>query len=224
MQKLTNVAYIKTISAICCAGRELTRHWENFKAHFAQAFKETKRSSRTSRTKGYVAHVHAAQANTEIFTEMQQDHTLALANLATATQAYKTLLALLTKTISELSGQVALLRAKLATSQAKIIRMKKSGQQSTTAWHGHQACSNMTPLDPNPSQDRKLYSRSWQRFDPNWYCSSHGYKVEELHTLATCLFPSNGNNKSDTRLNIIGGKTWNREWINRGPTEWGGAL
>ena len=116
MQKLTNVAYIKTISAICCAGRELTRHWENFKAHFAQAFKETKRSSRTSRTKGYVAHVHAAQANTEIFTEMQQDHTLALANLATATQAYKTLLALLKRRFqsypakSRYSGQNSLHR------------------------------------------------------------------------------------------------------------------
>ena len=57
----------------------------NFKTHFARAFKETKRSLRTSRTEGYVAHVHTAQANEELFTKMKQDHTLALANLATAT-------------------------------------------------------------------------------------------------------------------------------------------
>ena len=50
---------------------------------------------------------------------MQQDHTLVLANLATATQADRTLVALLTKTISKLSGQVALLTAKLATVQAE---------------------------------------------------------------------------------------------------------
>ena len=107
--------------------------WVKFNTHFARAFKETRRSSRTSRTEGYVAHVHSAQANAELFTEMQQDHTQALANLATATQADKTSVALLTKTISELSSQVALLTAKLATAQAENARMKKSGQQSTTA-------------------------------------------------------------------------------------------
>ena len=42
--------------------------WGNFKAHFARSFKETRRSSKTSRTKGYVAHVHAEQANAELFT------------------------------------------------------------------------------------------------------------------------------------------------------------
>ena len=192
--------------------------WGNFKAHFARAFKETTRSSRTSSTKGYVAHVHAAQANVELFTDMQQDHTLALANLATATQADRTLVALLTKNISELSGQVALLTAKLATVQAENARMEKSGQKSTTAGHGHRASRNTTPSEPNPSQDLNLYSRSRQRFDPNGYCSSHGYKVEKLHTSSICRFPSNGHNKSATRLNIMVGKTWNKEWINGGPT------
>ena len=132
--------------------------WEKFKAHFARTFKETRRSSRTSRFKGYVAHVHAAQANSELFTEMQQDHTLALANLVTATQSDRTSVALLTKTISELSGQVALLTAKLATAQAENARMKKSVQQSTTAVHGHQASRNTNPSEPNPSQDCNLYS------------------------------------------------------------------
>ena len=88
---------------------------ENFKGHFTRAFKDTRRSSRTSKTEGYVAHVHAAQANTELFTKTQQDHTLALANLTTATQADRTLVALLIKTILELSGQVAVLTAKNAT-------------------------------------------------------------------------------------------------------------
>ena len=76
------------------------KRWGNFKAHLAWAFKETIISSRTSKTEGYVAHVHAAQENAELFTEIQQDHTLAIANLATATQADRALVALLTKTIS----------------------------------------------------------------------------------------------------------------------------
>ena len=102
--------------------------------------------------------MHSAQAKTELFTETQQDHTLELANLATTTQSDRKSVALLTKTISELSGQVALLTEKLARVQAENARMKKSVQQSTTAGHGHRASSNKTPLDPNPSQDRNLYS------------------------------------------------------------------
>ena len=119
--------------------------WVKFKTHFALAFKETRGSSKTSRTEGYVAHVHAAQANAELFTKMQQDHTQALANLATVTQADRTSVTLLTKTNSELSSQVALLTTKLATKQAENARMKKAGQKSTTAGHGYQASSNTTP-------------------------------------------------------------------------------
>ena len=73
--------------------------------------------------------MHTAQTNAEVFTKMQQDHTQALANLATATQADRKLVALLTKTISEISTQVSLLTAKLSTAQAENVRMKKSGQQ-----------------------------------------------------------------------------------------------
>ena len=140
------MAYIKMIAVI---GR--ARRGGNFKSHCARSLKETRRSSRTSSTKGYVVHVHPAQANAETFTEMQQDHTLALANLATATQADRTSVTLLTKIILELSGQVALLTAKLVTAQAENARMKKLGQQSTTAGHGHRASRNTTPSDPNPS-------------------------------------------------------------------------
>ena len=129
--------------------------------------------------------MQAAQANAELFTEMQQDHTLALANLATATQSDRTSVALITKTISELSSQVVLLTAKLATAQEENARIKKPGHQSTTAGHGHQASSNKTPSETNPPQDCNLYSQSGQRFDPNGYCSSHGYNVEESHTSAT---------------------------------------
>ena len=89
---------------------------------------------------------------------MQQDHTQALANLATATQSDRTLGALLTKTIPGLSSQVALLTAKLTTEQAENARIKKSGQQSTTAGNGHRASSNTTPSETNPPQDCNLYS------------------------------------------------------------------
>ena len=150
---------------------------------------------------------------------MQQNHTQALANLATATKADRTLVALLTKMISELSSQVALLTTKLATAQAENARTKKSGQKSTTAGYGNQASRNTTLSKTNPPQYRNLHSRSGQRFDPNGYCYSNGYKVEESHTSATCRFPNINHNKSTTRLNIMGRKTWNKEWTNGVPTE-----
>ena len=84
---------------------------------------------------------------------MQQDHTEALANLATATQADRKSGVLITKTISEISSQVALLTAKLATAQSENARMKKSEQQSTTAGNGNKASSNMTLSETKPPQD-----------------------------------------------------------------------
>ena len=102
----------------------LEKTWINFKAHFARAFKETRRSSITSKTKDYAENVQSAQANAALFTKMWQDHTLALANLATATQSQITLVTLLTKTISKLSIQVATLTAKQTTEQSKTDRLK----------------------------------------------------------------------------------------------------
>ena len=73
--------------------------------------------------------MHASKSNAELFTEMQQDHTLALVNLPTATQADRASVALLTRKISDLSSQVALLTAKLATVQAENAQMKKAVHQ-----------------------------------------------------------------------------------------------
>ena len=137
--------------------RQRDNTWGNFKAHFAWSFNGTRRSSRNAKTEGYAVRVHVAQANAEPFTETQQDHTLALANLATATQADRTLVALLKKTISELLVQVARLAVEIATVHAENVRIKKPGQQSTTAGHGLWASRNSTPSDPNSSQDQDLY-------------------------------------------------------------------
>ena len=103
----------------------LKKTWSDFKVHFARAFKKTQRSSRTSKTEGYAANVQSTQANAALFVEMKQDHTLVLANFATATQANITSFMLLTKTIAELSTQVSTLTAKLATAHSENARLKK---------------------------------------------------------------------------------------------------
>ena len=66
---------------------KLDKTWRSFKARFTRTFKEKRRSYRTSKIEGYVANVQSSKSNTALFTDIQQEHTMAMANLATATQA-----------------------------------------------------------------------------------------------------------------------------------------
>ena len=85
--------------------QRLGKAWINFKAHFARAFKETRRSSRNLKTEDYEANVQSAQTNAALFTEIQQDHTMSLENLATATKSNRTSVVLLTKPITYITTQ-----------------------------------------------------------------------------------------------------------------------
>ena len=93
--------------------QRLGKTWSNFKAHFARAFKETQICSRNLKTEGYAANVKSAQANAELFTEMKQDHTMELIDLATATQADSTSVEILTKIIAELTKLIQWLKYEL---------------------------------------------------------------------------------------------------------------
>ena len=216
---IKNAGYIKMIVGNGPENHGSKKTWSNFNAHLARAIKETQRSSRTSKTKGYAENFQSAQANTELFTEMQQYYTLAMVNLAMATQADRTSVVLLTKTISDLSTQVATITAKLATAHSENARPEKLGHRSSPAKHGRRASSNQTPYNQNLLQDRNVYSRSGHKFEPNGYFSYHGFKVEESHTSVTCHYPGNCRNKLYTRLDTKGGETWNKEWINGKPAE-----
>ena len=115
----------------------LKKTWSNLKAHFARAFKGTQRSSRPSKTQGYASNVQSKRANVALFTNMQQSHTMELANLTTATQVDRTLVVLLKKTITEISFQVTTLTAKLATEKSENTHLKISGHRSASANHRH---------------------------------------------------------------------------------------
>ena len=201
----------------------LYKTWINFKAHFARACKETQRSDTTSKTEGCADNVQSAQSNTVLFTEMQQDHTMTLENIATATQADKTLVALLTKTIAELLTQVTTLTANLAMAQSENACLKRPvhclSNAGAPADRGHSLANVGTPANHNPPRDRNIYSRSGQKFDPNGYFSYHGFKVEETHTSATCTRPLNDPKKLETRLDTKVVVQWNNTWFNVVPTK-----
>ena len=92
---------------------------------------------------------------------MQLDHTLELANLATATQADRTLVTLLMKKISELSGQVELLTSKLATAQAENAQIKigtaiNNNRAGTSGVQQHKPVGSKSILKPIFSKRTKV--------------------------------------------------------------------
>ena len=92
--------------------------------------------------------MQSLQANAELFTEMKQDHTMALENIATATQAYRTSVALLTKTIADLTEQVPYLTAKLLTAHSENAHINRSEYRLSNAG---------TPEDLNLPLDQNIY-------------------------------------------------------------------
>ena len=155
---------------------------------------------------------------------MHQDNTLELANIAMATQADRTLITLLTKTIAEFSTEVSTLTAKLATAHSDNACLEKSGNHSAPAKHGHDASINQSQSNQNMLWGRNIYSKSVQKFDPNVYWSTHRFKIEEAHTTTTCCYLGDGHNKLATHMDSKGRKTRNKDRINGGPTEWRGGL
>ena len=115
---------------------------------------------------------------------------MALKNIVMATQADRTLVTILTKTIAEQTTQVTSLTAKPFTAQSDNDCLNRSRYRSSNTG---------TPADCNPPLDRDIYSTSGKKFEPNGCCSSHSFKVEGDHTSATCLRPITTHN---TRLNI----------------------
>ena len=64
--------------------------------------------------------------------EMTQDHSHALANLATATQSYRTTVANMSKTITDLTLQLGQANAKLEEAQSSIATLTSKLAQNGT--------------------------------------------------------------------------------------------
>ena len=111
---------------------------------------------------------------------------------------------------------------RLATAQSENAGQNIFGHSLAPADHGHRLANVGAPSNQNPLHDSNIYSRSRQKFYPNMYCSSQGFKVEESHSSATCRYPVDGHKKLATRMETKGGKKWHKYWINGVPTEWGG--
>ena len=91
--------------------------WVNFKVQFSRAFRENRDQSRQAQYAGYGHSNTQNSTNAAMLAEMTQDHSHALANLATATQSDRTTVANMSKTIANLALQLGQANVKLTEAQ-----------------------------------------------------------------------------------------------------------
>jgi hypothetical protein len=124
--------------------------------------------------------------------ELQQDATIALANLATTTAADRSAVASLTTTISSITIELGKANTKLTKAKAEITALQ-------------------VELPTLKGNNQSNY-RSQRTYPPNTnYCWTHGYKVNGKHTSATHSKPSEGHKSEATRSNNMGGSQQGKE-------------
>ena len=129
---------------------------------------------------------------------MTQDHSHALANLATATQYDRTTVANMSKTITNLTLQLGQANAKLAEGQSSIATLTSKLAQTGTR-------PNRPTTIPTGPNDMTLMEK-------DGYLWSHGFKMKKGHNSTTCRFQKQGHMTEATRNNTMGGKMWNKGW------------
>ena len=112
-----------------------------------------------------------------MFAETTQDHSHALANLATATQSDRTTVANMSKTITDLTLQLGQTNEKLAEAQSSIATLT-----SKLAKTGNRP--NLPTTIPTGPIDMTLMEK-------DGYCWSHGFKMKKYTTAA----PAHSENK-----------------------------
>ena len=106
--------------------------WVNSKIHFSHAFREHRDQSKQAQNIGYGHANTQNSANATMFAEMTQDNSLALANLANATQLDRTTVENMSQTITNLTLQLGQENAKLAEAQSSIATLTSKISQTWT--------------------------------------------------------------------------------------------
>jgi hypothetical protein len=154
--------------------------WVNFQLHFAAAHDDLREAQATAQQGGYHQAHTAFYPLDDDMPAPPHDTITALANLAHATAADRTVLATLTTTIQQLTN--ALERAQQEVASLRLT--------STT--------TNTTPPPAAPASAAK-------RFRYGNYCWSHGFRCGKDHTSETCKWPKDGHQRTATATNQQGG-------------------
>ena len=128
--------------------------------------------------------------------ERQQQQAEALANLATATTAYR-------QAVAELSIRNTTLPHELWTATATIATLQQS-----------LASCECAPTPRSGKKGHKQYQqntcREFTPLDPDGYCWSHGYNVIRGHNGASCYNNLPGHHSAATRADPMRGSNKNK--------------
>ena len=163
--------------------------WPLFKTNFALAHQELCKSQVTTQGAGYNS------ANLAI-TELHQDTTTALANLASATISDCTTVSQLSSTNSLLTTQLADANAKLTSALATITKL-------------NQELKTLKGTSTNANSALKT-TMVRKYFNTN-YCWTHGYHIHDSHTSQSCKYPKDSHKCEATRANTMGGSNKHKD-------------
>ena len=167
-----------------------TKTWVAFKLYFASEYHDLREQmNMTSQQSGF----HSANAATSPTSPSLPQITDALDQLAMATVNDKTIIAQLTQANAELTAT----NKQLVQQMAEAVKSLKVLME------------NDVKREQEKCERVKAYN---ERFDPNGYCWSHGYKVTFDHNSCTCTAKKPGHKDNATRANPMGGSQLNKNW------------
>ena len=168
-----------------------TKTWVAFKKFFASEYHDLREQmDMNAQQTGY----HTA--NNVIMQPPAPDGpniTEALDNLAMATVNDRTIISQLTHANAELT----------ATNKKLVQQMEEAIKSIKTLME------NDVKREKERCDRVKAYN---EKFDPNGYCWTHGYKVTYDHNSCTCTSKKPGHKDNATRANIMGGSQLNKNW------------
>ena len=182
--------------------------WNNFKTHFQRAQRLLRDQLRTTKQAGFTSNLatHHITNNTQPPPEYRD----ALVNLATSAAADRDLLTKLATTVATINDHIHQLN------KPPIPSVPNSDDTTATALSS--ITSSITDLRQqvadlkreNEQLRQRQPRRPRTRRDNGNYCWTHGYRVGNQHTSATCQNKAPGHQDNATRANTMGGSETNK--------------
>ena len=185
--------------------------WTNYKAHFQRAQRLLCDQLRTTKQAGFTGNL-AIQHHPNN-TQQPPEYRDALVNLATSAASDRELLTKLATTVANINNHIHHLN------KPPIASVTNSDATNTTALSS--ITSSVTDLQQqvadlkqeNNQLRQKQPRRPRTRRDNGNYCWTHGYRVGNKDTCATCQNNTPGNQDNATRANTMGGSEANKPSI-----------
>ena len=132
-----------------------------------------------------------------------------LDNLAAAATTERTTLQNLTDSNAALTASVTTLTASIASLTAAYAILTATDKSGPPA-------SNTTPIQPRRNRANNRAANALPNTPlPGGYCWTHGFRVREGHSSATCANKAEGHKDGSTRANTMGGSMVNKGWDNK---------